>query len=347
MSSRGTVVAAPGWSDEDLAGYEALDSGVAAHRRPREVLRVGGPDAEEYLQGQCSQDLAALGPGTSAEALLLGPEGKVVALLRVTRRPEDFLLDVDAGCAETVGERLRRFKLRSKVEIEALPWRCVALRGRTVSVEQPDLVAVPAVDVGAPGVDILGAIPEQAVPDGVRWATDRAWEARRVEAGWPVMGREIDERTIPAEAGLLERAVSFTKGCYTGQELVARLDARGNKVARRLLGLVLNGGEEGGLPSARTGESGELAGAELRPLPDGAAGEAPHPGGPAAVTEGGEPAPVRGSVTSSSWSPAARRTLALAYVHRSLGPGDAVVIDVAGGPVTARIAELPFDLPSL
>ncbi len=75
---------------------------------------------------------------------------------------------------------------------------------------------------------------------GTRVCPAEAWEAARIEAGQPVLGREIDERTIAAEVGLVERTVSFTKGCFTGQELVARLDARGSNVARRLCGVVLD-----------------------------------------------------------------------------------------------------------
>ena len=161
-----------------------------------------------------------------------------------------FMVDVDGGNGAAVVARLARFKLRVKAEIEALPWHCVALRGpgaadtlaavdATALPPGTDLVA-PFVWDGVTGVDLLGPAPE--TPAGLRACGPAAWQSVRVEAGIPMMGAELDERTIAAEAGLLERCVSFTKGCYTGQELVARLDARGNKVARRLRGIVVERG---------------------------------------------------------------------------------------------------------
>ena len=199
---------------------------------------VSGDDARYFLQGQLSQDIDALGVGESADSLLLTPQGKLDALVHVSRTGEDELvLDVDAGWGEAVAARLARFKLRVKVVIEPLAWRCVALRGpgaaAAVVEGRPDVSLSPAFSWnGVAGFDLLGEAPE--IPDGVRVCSGAAWESVRVEAGIPRMGAELDERTIAAEADLLDRAVSFTKGCYTGQELVARLDARGNRVARRL-----------------------------------------------------------------------------------------------------------------
>jgi folate-binding protein YgfZ len=94
---------------------------------------------------------------------------------------------------------------------------------------------------GIDGFDVLG--PDPAAPVGVRAGTIEEYEALRIECGVPAMGRELTERTIPAEAGagLIERSVSFTKGCYTGQELVARIDSRGGNVPRHLRGLILDG----------------------------------------------------------------------------------------------------------
>ena len=165
----------------------------------RDVVVVEGPDAESFLQGQLSQDVAALAVGEEALSFLLQPQGKVDALLRVRRDgPERFLLDVDAGWGQAVVDRLSRFKLRVKCEI--------SLAGT------------------------------EALPP--------PWGAgSRVAAAWPAMGKELDDKTIPGETGLVDRTVSFTKGCYTGQELVARIDSRGGNVPRHLRRLVL--GAEG------------------------------------------------------------------------------------------------------
>jgi tRNA-modifying protein YgfZ len=129
-----------------------------------------------------------------------------------------------------------------------------------------------------------------------------AWESVRIEAGIPRMGAELDERTIAAEADLLDRSVSFTKGCYTGQELVARLDARGNRVARHLRGLVVTGS-----PSIPT---------EVAP-------------GTEILAQG----KVVGTVTSSAWSPTWQCPVALGYVHRTVEPSSPVELrPAASGP---------------
>jgi folate-binding protein YgfZ len=195
----------------------------------RDVVRVSGPDAESYLQGQLSQDMGAIGAGEAAWSLLLQPQGKVDAFLRVTRAAgDDFVLDTDRGWGERVVERLQRFKLRTKADIDPLDWRALAVRD-TVEAPSGELV-VPFEWNGLTGFDVLGAAPATAGALG----DPAEYERRRIEAGFPMMGRELDERTIPAEAGVVERAVSFTKGCYTGQELVARIDSRGGNVPRHL-----------------------------------------------------------------------------------------------------------------
>src|SRR5205814_10386966 len=119
-----------------------------------------------------------------------------------------------------VVERLNRFKLRVNCEVVPLDWRCLAVRG-----PQAHDVAegfAPADWPGLPGVDFCGE--DLGVPPDLRLCDLQAYEAVRIEAGVPVMGREIDDKTIPAEVGIIDRAVSFTKGCFTGQELVARVD---------------------------------------------------------------------------------------------------------------------------
>jgi folate-binding protein YgfZ len=155
------------------------------------------------------------------------------------------------------------------------------------------------------GFDLLGVHPEP--PGGVVPCGSDAWEAARIEAGIPVMGSELSERVIPEEAGLVERCVSFTKGCYTGQELVARLEARGSNVPRRLRGIVLTG--EGG-PSAAV-----VPGAEI--LADG------------------KPS---GVVTSAAWSPGMGATVALGYVHRSVTESSTVTVD----GLSAEVRSLPL-----
>jgi folate-binding protein YgfZ len=182
--------------------------------RPRSFVRVAGPDAEDYLQRMVSNDVAALSVGDRCEALLLTPKSRVIAPLVVLRRgEEDFLLLTEPELGERVRAELTRFRFAAKTEIEPEEHESwVVLGGDEVLDERP------------PGEEVDAEVYE-------RW---------RVEAGIPRWGRELDESILPAEAGLTETHVSFTKGCYPGQEPIARLHYRG-KVNRRLRRLVLEG----------------------------------------------------------------------------------------------------------
>ncbi len=304
----------------DPADYAALRDDVGAIELRRDVVRAAGPDTVAFLQGQLSQDVD-LAMGASAWAFLLQPQGKVVALLRVTRRGDDeYLLDTDGGFGPAVLERLQRYKLRVKCDLEALDWRCVALRGpRSAEVaghsvqateagaveHAGDVVAAAADWPGWPGVDLLG--PSPAAPTGVRLCSPEAYEVVRIETGVPAMGSELDDRTIPAEAGVVPQTVSFTKGCYTGQELVARIDSRGGNVPRHLRGVV-------------------VATDSLPPVG-------------AVVRAGGKDV---GSLTSVALSPGFGAPVALAYVGRAVSPPAEVTLAWDGGNTPARVQELPL-----
>ena len=340
-----TVAPAAGAGSAALeAETAALRAGAGAFRAGRDVLAVRGPDAEAYLQGQLSQDVAALAVGATADSLLLEPDGKLSALLRVTRTDgQGFVLDVDRGYGEAVVARLRRFLLRSKVELERLAWRDLSLRGAGVGdaaaglltvLAERGVLALPFEWNGWTGVDLLGpedvvlAPDAAALPDGVVACSAGAVEACRIVSGIPAMGSELTNKTIAAEAGLVARTVSFTKGCYTGQELVARLDARGSNVARRLVGVVAVGAPAGAdAPLAR--------GMTLH------AGEAPA--GDGAATD-----KVVGTITSAAWSAELDAWVALGYLHRSVAaPGPVRVRsgDGVGGSRAARAALLPLIQP--
>src|SRR5690606_20435453 len=149
----------------EVEGQRLLREDVAAARLPRDVVRATGEDALDYLQGQLSQDLAALGPGAATYSLVLEPAGKVDAWVRLWRADEDaggFLLEVEAGAGEALVARLERFRLRVQVELELLRWSLVAVRGpASPPVEQLAPAAgeggfATAVDwAGLPGVDLL------------------------------------------------------------------------------------------------------------------------------------------------------------------------------------------------
>jgi folate-binding protein YgfZ len=290
---------------EEIEG--ALRHEVGAVWLDRDFLKVKGPDTFSWLQGQLSQDVSALSAGDSVESFLLQPQGKVDAMVRVTRTDDDeAVIDVDGGFGAAVAERLNRFKLRIKADVEELDWRCLALRGPKAHDLVPITGAVVDADwPGLPGLDVIGVEP--GVPEDVRLCGDEAWQAVRIEAGIPVMGAELTERTIPAEAGVVERTVNFTKGCFTGQELVARIDSRGGNVARHLRGVVM-------------------------------AGEMVPPVGAAVVVEGKE----TGSLTSVARSPGRGAPVALAYVRRDVVPPADCEVRWEGGQASALIETLPL-----
>lgn len=211
----------------------------------RDVIRAHGPDTLTFLQGQLSQDVEVMATDESRWSLLLEPTGKVTAWLRVTRTADDdFILDTDGGWGEAVIARLQRFKLRTKCDIEPVDGsRCLAVRETTIA----DPAARPIVWPGVEGVDLLGAAvtPPTDVP-----VLDDAYERLRIESGVPAMGRELTESMIPVDAGqwLIDASVSFTKGCYTGQELVARIDSRGGSAPHPVRGLRIPGRVEVGAP---------------------------------------------------------------------------------------------------
>lgn len=180
----------------------------------RETVRVHGADAAPYLQGQISQDVEALHVGATAWSLILQPTGKISCWFRIHRVAEsDFLLDTDIGHASALVARLERFKLRTDATIEVV---------------------------------------DTPIPTPVEWPglLDPADDEQRIRAGMPRMGTELTEDTIPGEGGqrLIDLSVSFTKGCYTGQELVARIDSRGGNVPRPIRILATDGPVEVGAP---------------------------------------------------------------------------------------------------
>jgi folate-binding protein YgfZ len=228
-----------------------LRATLGATEIARDVVRVAGPEAIAYLQGQLSQDVEDLDVGSTVWSFLLQPSGKVDAWLRVTRTGVDeVVLDADGGHRDTVVARLRRFLLRTKADIDPLDWRAVALRGPGATAAATDAVKVAEVELRVPagwpgveGADLLG--PQATVPAGVAAVGLDAYESLRIRAGVPRLGAELTEATIPAEAGqwVIAESVDFTKGCFTGQELVARIDSRGGQVPRPVRGVELPGGD--------------------------------------------------------------------------------------------------------
>jgi folate-binding protein YgfZ len=191
----------------------SVTSRAAVLRRPRAFVRAAGPDAEDFLQRMLSNDVAALGVGKACEALLLTAKARLIAPVRVLRRgPDDFLLLTEPELRETVRTQLLRTRFAAKVELEPEEHESwLVLGGEEVLDERPD--------------------GDEATPE--------EFERWRIEARIPKWGAELDDRILPAEAGLTETHVSFTKGCYPGQEPIARQHYRG-KLNRRLRVLELD-----------------------------------------------------------------------------------------------------------
>lgn len=199
-----------------------MRSSVAVGERPRAFVRVAGPQALDYLQRMVSNDVEALAVGGSCDALLLTPKARLIAPLRVWRRSEtDFLLLTEPGLGEKVRAHLVQFRFAASAEIE--------LEEHTSAVVFGEADGIPTDEFGEPAVEVLDAGYEPTL-------AGEELERLRVGAGTPAWGKELDDRVLPAEAGLVERAVSLTKGCYPGQEPVARLHFRGhaNRGLRRL-----------------------------------------------------------------------------------------------------------------
>jgi folate-binding protein YgfZ len=223
-------------------------------RLARDVVVARGPEATPFLQGQLSQDLLSIADGGHAWSWLLAPTGKVDALLRVWRvSGDEWVLDTDAGWGEAVLVRLSRFKLRTKVDLAGAPATVVGLRGAgwgTRAEPGPAALVASPPWPGVEGADLLTVGPDDPYPglEGLAGPALPAQEheAERILAGIPKMGAELTDKTIPGETGLVPMTVSFTKGCYTGQELVSRIDSRGGNVPRHLRGLRFDQGVEPG-----------------------------------------------------------------------------------------------------
>jgi tRNA-modifying protein YgfZ len=198
----------------------------AAARRPRAYVRVQGPDAVDYLNRMLSNDVPDEG---SVDALLLTPKARVIAPVLVWRRgDDDVLLLTEPELGEALRAQLVRMRFAAKCEVEP--------EEHTSTIVLGGEDGIPNRDYGVPAVEVL-----DSELDG-----DADLERLRIEAATPVFGRELDDRVLPAEAGLEDRAISFTKGCYPGQEPIARQHYRG-KVNRRLRVL-----EVAGSPAAET-----------------------------------------------------------------------------------------------
>lgn len=265
--------------------------GFVADHSPHGLIVAHGDDATSFLQSLVSQDLDPLRDGDAAPALLLSPQGKLDVALRILRTGDEWWLDTDPDYAARLLASLTRFRIRVKVDLEdrTATTGLLSTVGVPVDAVPEGVHALPTDWAGRPGFDLLGpldavqAMSDTLDPSVERWTPER-FEVFRIEAGTPRLGVDIDDSTIPQEAFLERDAVSFTKGCFVGQELVCRIDTRGH-VNRYLRGVR---------------------------IPDG---PTPPPGA-TVVVDGTD----RGTLTSVAAVPGEARAVGLAMVRREVEP---------------------------
>jgi folate-binding protein YgfZ len=339
------MVSANGGRGAQDGGYRAAFEDVAIQETgPRGVVALIGPDAVPFLHGILTNDIAALGIGEGCYAAWLTPQGRMIADMHVLRFEGEVLLETEPGLAAAIADRADKSIFSEQIRIEDRSAAAVSLtlhgpralavvaEGIGLDAGQQPALSVPGAGnrvassdeggvlvfagrwLGSEGVRVIGPAPaidrlrSAALQSGAASLSEGAADALRIEAGTPVFGIDMTEETIPLEAGIAERAISMTKGCYVGQEVIVRILHRGHgRVVRRLMGLEIPGDQ---VPAP---------GAELF-----------H-----------DDTPV-GRITSSAMSPGVGHPVALAYLHRDLAePGQRVSVGAPGG-TDAEIVALPF-----
>jgi len=244
--------------------YDALTTGAAlADRSERGKLALLGPEAKAALNGVVTNEVEALTPGTGLYAAVLTPKGKMVGDLRVIDRGDELLLDTERAALQAVFDVVRHGLVGFDAQLDKRTLQrgllsLIGPRSRVVcgAPHLPEIehaseaaaiagaaVVLIATDLGVDVIceaDATPAVREALLAAGATAVDEADAEVARVESGRPRYGVDLDDSVIPQEAGLNDRAVSFTKGCYVGQETVARLFYKG-KPNRHLRGLRLDG----------------------------------------------------------------------------------------------------------
>jgi folate-binding protein YgfZ len=321
---------------DPAAEYRAArDDAAIVDRRDRRFLRVYGRDPVRMVQGLVSNDIA-IAADRAVYATVLTPKGKMIADVRVLRRGDELLLETDVHAVDPLAAHLRRFvpPLFARFEAAHEQWRALSVFGPRAHSVVNDVLGVltsssadamiealydgaPVVVVttsytDVPGCDliaapaVLDALWSRIIEAGARPMGHATLDVLRIEAGTPKWGAELTDDRIPLEAGLRERAISETKGCYTGQEVIVRILHRGH-VNWHLRGVLLG---DATAPARDT------------PL----------------VNEAGRQV---GRITSGAWSPRHAQAIALAYVRREVEPGSTLFVGEPTGRA-AHVVALPF-----
>ena len=301
--------------------YRALHEAAGYMRRvDRGRIFLRGEDRKSYLQGLLSNDILALRSGEACYATLLTPQGRMISDMRVFDLGDLILLDLELAVTPPVTAHLEKFVIAEDVTVENATETHAQIgiygpraAGLAAAIRDQGwgftLHAVPSDDIGIAGVELVvpgdqvDALEASLLEAGAVRIDPATADVTRVEAGIPRFLADMDATTIPLEAGIESRAISMSKGCYVGQEVIVRVLHRGGgRVARRLVGLVTDARVERGDP---------------------------------VLAEGRE----LGKVTSAVDAPRLGRRIALAYVHRDHAePGS--TLEARGAPAT--VVSLPF-----
>ena len=315
--------------------------GAIASRR---AIGVSGKDRAGYLQGLLTNDIQGLTPGTGCYAAWLTPQGRMLTDMHVFESGDMILLDVPTRVLPATLQRLDQFLFSEDVQLADLSETLTsvwvhgpaassmleqALSGAGGLASWPEyrntraefggspVVAARLSQLGVPGFVVyieparVSGLQRALVDRGAIVADHAAIEAARIEAGYPLFGVDMTEETIPLEAGIEDRAISLSKGCYVGQEVIIRVLHRGHgRVVKKLVALRMQGAEPQAVPA-----SGARIFSDARDI---------------------------GGVTSAAISPRSG-PIALAYVHRDfVAPGTRVDVDMPGGRVPALVCESPI-----
>ncbi|QQS34098.1 MAG: hypothetical protein IPM50_05850 [Acidobacteriota bacterium] len=277
--------------------YEQIRSGgLGYYETRRGLVAVWGGEAVQFLDGLITNDVKTLGDGEQMLAAFPNAQGRLLAVVRVRRDGDRFLIETEEATREKVFQNLFRFTFAGDFFVEDLSDQFRYLE--TFGAEPP---------ASAGGLMFAGrstgyfAPHDRPLPDGPIPISDELYETLRIESGVPKFGIDMDETTIVPELGI-DGLISYNKGCYIGQEIIARIHFRGH-VAKQLTGLVSTDG---------LGPGNELTSPECKPA---------------------------GRITSVTFSPKLGKTIALAYVRYDfLAPGT----ELLAGETRAEVSELPF-----
>ncbi len=298
-------------SVEKLNYHHLQSGGTAFHREPRGLISVRGTEAIQFLDGLITNDVKNLEDGAQMSAAFPNAQGRLLAVVRVTRNAERFLIDTEDATRKLVFDNLFRFTMAGDFFVEDLSeeYKFIRVYDRSFIPITPPFIEFDTksgTEYFVHREDAPDFVGELKYLDAVE-ISDVLFETIRIEQGIPFYGVDMDETTILPELGV-EEMISYTKGCYIGQEIIARIHFRGH-VAKRLAGLIA--------PQSSAKDGSFVAGAELK-------------------SKDGKNA---GRITSVTISPKLQKAIGLAYVRYDyLSDGT----ELLAGETTALVTRLPF-----